>query len=122
MYFFYGVFKVSVIMNLGDKMKEDIIAVLEKAGMALDLLAISDELNLKTAEDLRNLADDLEDLVRDFVVYKTKKDKYMLYSKCANFKIGKLSVNKKGFGFLIVPDGEDIHIAKENIGYALDKD
>ncbi|MDE6292164.1 MAG: VacB/RNase II family 3'-5' exoribonuclease, partial [Bacilli bacterium] len=103
-------------------MKEDIIAVLEKSGIALDLLAISDELNLKTAEDLRNLADDLEDLVRDFVVYKTKKDKYMLYSKCANFKMGKLSVNKKGFGFLIVKDGEDIHISKDNLGYALDKD
>lgn len=122
MYFFYFVWKVSVIMNLGDKMKEDIIAVLEKSGIALDLLAISDELGLKTVEELRSLDGEINALVKDFVVYKTKKDKYMLYSKCANFKMGKLSVNKKGFGFLIVNGGEDIYISKDNIGYALDKD
>lgn len=103
-------------------MREDIISVLDKQGIALDILAISDILELKTAEELRNLSLELEDLVNDYVVYKTKKDKYILYSKCANFKMGKLSVNKKGFGFLIVSDGEDIHISKDNLGYALDKD
>lgn len=103
-------------------MREDIISVLERQGIALDILAISDLLELSTAEDLRMLSNELEELVKDFVVYKTKKDKYILYSKCANFKMGKLSVNKKGFGFLIVNGGEDIHISKEHLGYALDKD
>ena len=65
-------------MNLGDKMKEDIVAVLERSGIALDLLSISDELELKTVEELRSLDEELDALVKDFVVYKTKKDKYML--------------------------------------------
>ena len=56
-------------MNLGDNMKEDIVAVLERSGIALDLLSISDELELKTVEELRSLDEELDALVKDYKVF-----------------------------------------------------
>ena len=103
-------------------MRENIIKVLDNVYEAKDIIEINDMLNLTTSEELQDLQDELNKLVEEYIVYFTKKNKYILLKNCTNLFIGKLSVNKKGFGFVIIPKDEDIYIAKENINSAIDED
>ena len=89
---------------------------------ALDVIEINDLLEFSTPEDLNRLNNFLNELVNEGIVYKTKKNKYILFKNCPNLKSGVISINKKGFGFLIVPDGEDIYIDKGNINGAINED
>lgn len=103
-------------------MKEKIINVMNDKYEALDVIEINDLLELSTPEDLNRLNNFLNELVNEGIVYKTKKNKYILFKNCPNLKSGVISINKKGFGFLIVPDGEDIYIDKGNINGAINED
>ncbi len=103
-------------------MREEIIKVLDNVYEAKDIIEINDMLNLTTSEELQELQDELNKLVEEYIVYFTKKNKYILLKNCTNLFIGKLSVNKKGFGFVIIPKDEDIYIAKDNINSAIDED
>ena len=103
-------------------MKDDIIKVLDSIYEAKTVLEINDMLHLNTPEELKDLQDVLQELVDEYIVYNTKKDKYILLKNCTNLKIGKLSLNKKGFGFIIIPQEEDIYIDKDNINGAIDED
>lgn len=103
-------------------MKEKITLLLENEYDALDIITINDKLGLTSVDELRELQVCLEELVKELVVYQTKKNKFILYTKCPNFKKGIIQVNKKGFGFLLMDGEEDIHIAKEALAYALDGD
>ena len=49
-------------------------------------------------------------------------DKYILIKNCINLKIGKLSLNKKGFGFVNLEKEDDIYIDTDNINGAIDED
>ena len=109
-------------MIIGGKMKEKVLNFLNTQYDALDIMAINDALGLTTPDELAELITTLNELVSDLVVYETKKKKYILYSKCPNFKTGIIDVNKKGFGFLLQEDGPDIHIAPKELNYALDGD
>ena len=103
-------------------MKERILEAFKNEPNAIDLIEINDRLGLKTAEELKELSTELDILVEDFLVYKTKKDKYMLFENCNNLKIGRLSVNKKGFGFVILDKEDDIYINKEDLNGATHDD
>ncbi len=103
-------------------MKEQIINVMSDRYEALDVIEINDLLELTSPEDLSRLNNVLCELEKDGVVYKTKKNKYILFKNCPSLKSGVLSLNKKGFGFLIVKDGEDIYIDKDNINGAVNDD
>ena len=89
-------------------MKEQVINVMSDRYEALDVIEINDLLELTSPEDLSRLNNVLCELEKDGVVYKTKKDKYILFKNCPSLKAGILSLNKKGFGFLIIKDGEDL--------------
>ena len=65
-------------MIVGDTMEEQLLKYLETMYDAKDLISINDALGLKTAEELRELQDTLNDLVDRYIVFKTKKDKYIL--------------------------------------------
>ena len=103
-------------------MKEQIINVLNDRYEALDVIEINDLLNLTTSEDLSRLNNFLNELVESGVVYRTKKNKYILFKNCPNLKVGIINIKKSGIGFLIVPDGEDIFIDKDNINNAINDD
>ena len=103
-------------------MREQIINVLNDKYEALDVIEINDLLGLTTPEDLSRLGNDLESLYKDNVLYKTKKGKFILFKNCPNLKVGVLSIKKGGFGFLLVPTGEDIYIDKSNINNAVNDD
>ena len=103
-------------------MREEIIELLGKEKRALSATEICDKLNLNTAGELKKLLDDLRILEEGYTVYRSNKDKYMLFENSHLLK-GRLSVNKKGFGFVIV-DGrdEDIYIDAKNMNGVLNND
>ena len=103
-------------------MKEQVLKILENVYEAKDLITINDMLNLTTAEELKDLSDTLDELVNEYVVFKTKKDKYILLKNCPNLKIGKFSANKKGFGFVILNKEDDLYISKEDMNGAIQDD
>ena len=103
-------------------MKEQVLNVMNDRYEALDIIEINDLLELTTPEDLSRLNNAMDSLVKENLVYKTKKNKYILFKNCPSLKVGVLTVNKKGFGFLIVPGGEDIYIDKDNINNAVNDD
>jgi len=103
-------------------MKEQVINIMNDKYEALDIIEINDLLGLVTPEDLSRLNNAIDTLVKENVLYRTKKNKYILFKNCPNLKVGVLSVNKKGFGFLIVPNEEDIYIDNDNINNAINDD
>lgn len=103
-------------------MKEQVLNVMNDRYEALDIIEINDLLELTTPEDLSRLNNAMDSLVKENLVYKTKKNKYILFKNCPSLKVGVLTVNKKGFGFLIVPGEEDIYIDKDNINNAVNDD
>ena len=103
-------------------MKEEIIKILDNVYEAKDIIEINDLLGLTTSEELKDLQDSIKELVDEYILFHTKKDKYILLKNCTNLFIGKLSVNKKGFGFVILPKEEDIYINSDNINGAIDDD
>ena len=103
-------------------MKEQILNIMSDRYEALELIEINDLLEYKTPQELSKVNNYLEELVNDNLVYKTKKGKYILFKNCPNLKVGIISINKKGFGFLLVPGGDDIYIDKTNINNAVNDD
>ena len=103
-------------------MREEIIELLGKEKRALSATEICDKLNLNTAGELKKLLDNLRILEEGYTVYRSNKDKYMLFENSHLLK-GRLSVNKKGFGFVTV-DGrdDDIYIDAKNMNGALNND
>ena len=102
-------------------MKNEILNLLKDEYDALDVMTIYDRLNLKTTEELGTLQNYLYELVDEMVLYQTKKNKYILYDKCPNFKKGKIDVKPTGNAFLL-QDDKDIFISKKNVSFALDGD
>ena len=103
-------------------MKEQILDSLKNIHEAKTLIEINDLLGLKSVEEFQELQKNIDELVNECLVFKTKKDKYLLMKNCPGLKIGKLSVNKKGFGFLLLDKENDIYIAKEDLNGAINDD
>ena len=103
-------------------MKNKILEVLDNEKDALSLIEINDLIGLETAEELKELSEELVKLEEENILYITKKDKYILYKNCPFFKLGKLSVNKKGFGFVLLDKEDDLYIDKENLNGAVHDD
>lgn len=103
-------------------MKEQIIEKLKNIHEAKELIEINDLLGLTTVEEYQELSKEIESLVDELIIFKTKKDKYLLLKNCPGLKIGKLAINKKGFGFLILDKEDDIYIASENLNNAIHND
>jgi len=103
-------------------LKEQILEVLKDIHEAKKLMEINDLLGLTTVSEYQELQENIEELVKTCQVFKTKKDKYILIKNCPGLKVGKLSVNKKGFGFLILEREDDIYIAEDNLNNAIHGD
>lgn len=103
-------------------MKERIINALKNIHEAKTLIEINDILELKSAEELKDLQDSLNELIDEYIIFYTKKEKYILLKNCPSLKIGRLSINKKGFGFVILSGEDDLYVDKSNINNAIDDD
>jgi len=103
-------------------MRERIIELLKTEKKALLLAEIDSALELKTVEDYQLLQEEMKDLEEEGIVYHTNKDKYMLMED-SPYRKGKISVNKKGFGFVTVEGmEEDVYISENNMNSALHGD
>ena len=60
-------------------MKQEILNKLENIHEAKTLIEINDLLGLKTADELRELQETLNKLVEEYLVFYTKKEKYILF-------------------------------------------
>ena len=103
-------------------MKEEIIKILDNVYEAKEAIEINDMLGLTTTEEYREVVNTLEELVQEYIVFKSKKEKYILLKNCPSLKIGRLTVNKKGYGFVILEKEDDLYIASDNLSGAIHED
>ncbi len=102
-------------------MKDKILNALNKVHRALTYEEIDSLVDNKTIEETKEMSDMLNEMIEEGDIYQSNKGKYMLYSD-SNIRKGLLSVNKKGFGFVIINGEEDVFIPIDNINNALDGD
>ena len=103
-------------------MKEKVLDLLSTQYDALSFEVLMNKLELTTTEEVKELQGVLDELVKSYDLYVTKKDKYILLEKMPNFKVGILDVKEKGFGFLLMDEGKDVHIERDALNGALDGD
>lgn len=103
-------------------MKEKIIEILTE-NASLKIMDINNLLSLTTVEEYKTLQNNLDELVRDGIVYYSeKKNKYLLLEN-SHLQKGILDLNEKGFGFIIVgKDIKDVYVNEKNINGAEDED
>ena len=107
-------------MQTEEILEERIIEKLKEENKALSAFELEQELNLKK-EEFTTLIKTLNQMEEQLKIYRTKKDNYMLFTN-SHLKIGKLSVNKRGFGFVDVGTDEDIFIPLDSINKAIHND
>ncbi len=101
-------------------MKEKILEILKNTDKKMTVLDISNSLSEKDEKAIQFFLDELES---EYKIYKTNKNKYMLFSKNDYYRTGKLTLNKKGYGFVVNSDfKEDLFIPMPFINGAVDGD
>ena len=103
-------------------MEENIIDVLKSQTKALSIIEINDLLNLKEVKEYQDLQKVLEKLVSEGKIHRTKKDKYISMDNCSSLLTGYIHINKRGNGFVVTENTEDVFVAKENLNSAVDGD
>ena len=102
-------------------MRDNVIKILKDLRIALTMEELDNELGLKTVEDYQDLVDVVKELVEEGTVYHTNKDRYMLMED-SPYRKGTLSMNKKGFGFVIINGIDDVYVHEVNLNGALHGD
>ncbi|MBQ3475867.1 MAG: ribonuclease R [Bacilli bacterium] len=103
-------------------MRDVVLELLKGKDKALDSMEIANELKLTSVSEVTSLLEILNSLEEEMLIYKTRKDKYMLFDNSHLMK-GRISVNKKGFAFVTVEGVvEDYYIDESNINGALNND
>ena len=102
-------------------MEDKVLEILSRGDMALTIPELEMELGLDSVEDLKELLKVLHTLEEEYKVYRTKKDKYMLFNN-SNLKVGKLLATKKGYGFVDIEGDEDVFVAQDNLNGAINND
>ena len=69
-------------------MEDRIINILSEENSALDVHEIENKLGFSTVEELKELLKELNKMENEYKIYRTKKDKYMLFNN-SNLKLGK---------------------------------
>jgi ribonuclease R len=102
-------------------MRDNILEYLKNDSGAKTIIEINDYLKLKTSDELKELQDVLNSLVREGIIHETKKEKYMLMSDCDSLRTGEIEITERGYAFLL-QDNDDIYISKDNLNDAIDGD
>ena len=103
-------------------MKQRVIKVLDKIESAIDIIQINDLLELKKDDELKELANVLKELEQEGIVHITKKNRYILMKNCKSLKTGIIDMASAGYAFCVIPNEEDIYIAKDNLNDAIEQD
>ncbi len=102
-------------------MKEKILELLDLNKKPLNENELFDALNLEKTSSLTELCDVIRSMELNGDLYKTNSGKYTLF-KYTHLIVGRLSVNRKGFGFLLLEDAPDIYIHSSNMKDAIHND
>ena len=102
-------------------MEEKILDILNEDDVALTIPELETRLGLESIDDLKELLKVLHNLENEYKVYRTKKDKYMLFNN-SNLKVGKLLSTKKGYGFVDIEGDEDVFVEQSNLNGAINND
>ncbi len=103
-------------------MREKIIKLLKEEKKAYNLEDIDNQLGLTTIEEYQSLQEEVKEMEEEGILYHTNKDKYMLMED-SPYRKGIINVNKKGYGFVSVPNmEEDIYIHERDMNGALHGD
>ena len=102
-------------------MEDRILKLLNRKNKALSIQEIDHLLELKTTNEFRELEDTINKMCNEYTIYCTNKGNYMTFDR-SPLKKGILRVNRKGFGFVELPDEEDIYIDAKNMNGALHND
>ena len=81
-------------MILGDSMEDKIMELLKLENKSYEMDEIYNLLNLKTVDDFKELIKTLNMLEDELKVYRTNKNRYMLFNN-SNLKIGIMMATKK---------------------------
>jgi ribonuclease R len=100
-----------------------ILEVLKTSERALSVYEISDILDLKNSNELRELQETLNNMVNEFSICLSKKGKYLLLEN-SHYKKGRFSMHRSGnFGFVDVDNTPiDIRIDKRDFKDAMHND
>ena len=103
-------------------MRDSVLELLKKDEKALDSMEIANNLKLTSVSEITSLMEVLQDLEKEMLIYKTRKDKYMLFNNSHLMK-GKINVNRRGYAFVSVEGvDDDYYIDEKNINGALNGD
>lgn len=102
-------------------MEDKIIEILKYDNKALTIPEIETELGLESVDELKELLKALNNLEEQYKIYRTKKDKYMLFNN-SNLKVGKLLSTRKGYGFVDIEGDEDVFVEQSNLNGAINDD
>ena len=100
-------------------MENEILNILrKKKNTSLTIMEINDFLGLKTVSEYQELDKELNKLCAAGKIYYSEKKKRYTPIENTSFKVGKLMVNPKGYGFVILDDifdSEDIFVRGNNL-------
>ena len=102
-------------------MEDKILELLNSKDASYSVEEIESHLGIESVDDLKELLKVLNKMEDDYQIYRTKKNKYMLFDN-SNLKIGKLMSTKKGFAFVDIAGDEDVFVAQDNLNGAINDD
>ena len=107
-------------------MEQEILRLLkDKRNTSLTSIEINDYLKLKTVEQYSDLENILDKLCQEGKIYYSEKKKRYTPIENTNFKTGRLLVNPKGYGFVVLDKSfneDDIYINGTNLQEARNND
>lgn len=102
-------------------MREKVERILEEHKKAFEINELAEMLSVKTVDGMTELSNELRNLEEIGKIYTTNKGKYMNF-KHSHLKVGRLTVNEKGFGFVAIQNEPDIRIDERDINGAIEND
>ena len=100
-------------------MEQEILKILnKKKNISLTSIEINDMLGLNSTNEYEELEKLLNKLCEEGKIYYSEKKKRYTPIENTNYKTGKILINPKGYGFVILDpsfDEPDIYVNKENL-------
>ena len=102
-------------------MEDKILQILTEDNRSFSVYELNDALGLKTVDELKELLKVLNNLEDNLKIYRTNKDKYMIFNN-SNLRIGTMNANKRGFGFVDIEGEHDVFIPPTDMNGAIHND
>ena len=102
-------------------MEDKILEILSRENNSYPIDELFNMMNLKTVDEFKELIKELNRLEDELKVYRTNKNRYMLFNN-SNLKLGVMMATKKNYGFVDIEGDEDVFIPPMLINNAIDGD